>query len=224
MPALMSVLMVVTLMSAPASAVVIGTARAAVGSIQLFEGAQAFTTNSILTEDSTGAKVWDAGRLLSTLLADMDLTGKRVLELGSGTGVGGLTAAASGASVTLTDGAEAMLPLLEENIKANGLRDRAHCVRLEWGSVHDAAELVAHGPWDMIIGSDLFYAPESHSDLLCTLEALCTPGHTEVLLAYPTRFTEGMFFDQAAELFDQPEWPEEVEPGLYAARMVMRDE
>ena len=121
--------------------------------LALSEGDQNVITNT-RAEDSTGARIWDAGLALSQMLAEQDgLSGKRVLELGSGCGIGGLTAAAAGAAVTLTDGAEAMLPLLEANIAANGLSDRAHCVQLSWGDLYGTADLIAHGPWDMIIGS-----------------------------------------------------------------------
>ncbi len=192
------------------------------GPIALHEGSQMSTTNCILTEDSTGQRVWDAGKALASVLRKADIKGKRVLELGAGTGVGGLTAAACGAAhVTLTDGSEMALELLDENIKANGLADCVQSCQLRWGYISDTVDLVAHGPWDLIIGSDLLYAPESHPDLIATIAALCTPEHTEVLLAYPTRFTEGLFFDDAAELFDQPTGHEEVEPCVWVTRMVM---
>ena len=195
-----------------------------VGGIALHEGNQLATTNCILTTDSTGQRIWDAGRVLASVLCHSDLNGKRVLELGSGTGVGGLTAAKGGAAlVMLTDGSETAVELLQQNIEANDLEDRAQSYQLSWGWSYlaDTVDLVAHGPWDLIIGSDLLYAPESHPDLLTTLAALCTPSHTEVLLTYPTRFTESLFFDEAAELFRIDDH-EEVEPALWATRMVMR--
>ena len=192
-----------------------------VGGIALHEGSQLATTNCMHL-DSTGQRIWDAGRVLASVLCHADLNGKRVLELGSGTGVGGLTAAKGGAAlVMLTDGSETAVELLQQNIKANNLEDSAQSYQLSWGYLADTVDLVAHGPWDLIIGSDLLYAPESHPDLLTTLAALCTPSHTEVLLTYPTRFTESLFFDEAAELFRVDDH-EEVEPALWATRMVMR--
>ena len=45
-----------------------------------------------------------------------------------------------------------------------------------------------------------------------------------MLLTYPTRFTEGIFFQMASEefSFEQPEGAEEVEPALFAAKMLLR--
>ena len=53
--------------------------------------------------------------------------------------------------------------------------------------------------------------------------ALCTPGRTEVLLTYPTRFSEPIFFEGAEQSgFDELAWAEEPEPGIWASRLVLR--
>ena len=68
-------------------------------------------------ESGTGSSVWDGAVVLARFLEThpSHVRGKRVIELGAGTGFGGLCAAALGASnVTLTD-IEACLPLLREN-------------------------------------------------------------------------------------------------------------
>ncbi|KAL1500191.1 hypothetical protein AB1Y20_012860 [Prymnesium parvum] len=177
---------------------------------------------AMATIDS-GATVWDAGRALSQLLQRAPaLEGRRVLELGSGTGIGGLTAAACGAHAVLTDRA-AMLPLLRANIRANRLEGRATAAALEWGDAADIARAARlASPFDLLLGSDVLYAPEAFPDLLETLVRLSTPGRTEVLLVHPLRYTESIFFDAAFEYFDELGRPEEVEHAIWATRLRRR--
>ena len=71
---------------------------------------------------ATGFAVWDgAWALIEQLRGDLGdrLRGKRVLELGSGTGLAGLCAAASGAHILLTDIASVTSGMLEPNIVHN---------------------------------------------------------------------------------------------------------
>ena len=100
------------------------------------------------------------------------LAGCCVLELGSGTGIGGLTAAAGGADTILTD-RPGMMPLLEVNIEVNGLEGHASAVPLEWGDCGDAAiaSLPPDRPIDLIIGSDVLYAPEVPATAACDRRA-----------------------------------------------------
>mmetsp|Transcript_94734 Transcript_94734/g.173625 ORF Transcript_94734/g.173625 Transcript_94734/m.173625 type:complete len:492 (+) Transcript_94734:68-1543(+) len=150
---------------------------------------------------NTGHKIWDAGRLLSQILLSEyhdKLKDMRVLELGSGTGVAGLAAASAGAQVLLTDGSEGVLPLLQANVKANNFESQAKVCQLLWGSEHQDT-VRDSGPYDLIIGSDLLYTPEIFPQLLDSLEELCVPFHTEVLLTFPPRFTEDIFFEEAKE-------------------------
>ena len=210
--------------SVTSSAPFAASSASAVGAISIIESAG--LSKNVGGVDSTGSRIWDAGRVLAELLSEADdVAGKRVLELGSGTGVGGLSAAAAGADhVVLTDGVPAALPLLEANVRVNELVSSVDVCMLRWGDSDDIERVVeAHGPFDLIVGSDLLYAPEQFDDLLETLEALCTPEQTEVLLAYPTRFTEDLFLEQAErDAFELVGWPEEVEPSLWTARLKLR--
>ena len=60
--------------------------------------------------------------------------------------------------------------------------------QLLWGDESDLERVRASGPFDLIVGSDLLYAPHIFALLLDTLVELCSPGLTEVLLTYPTRY------------------------------------
>ena len=97
------------------------------------------------------------------------LAGLRILELGSGTGIGGLAAAALGAHVTLTD-TEAVMPLLRANCAANatevaraGGTAVARCC--DWTQIGDATNRDATVPppddsWadcDVILAADVLY-------------------------------------------------------------------
>lgn len=174
--------------------------------------------------NDSGALIWDAGNVLSEYLScnAAQVSGKRILELGSGTGVVGLTAASLGAAdVILTDKPE-LMQLLEQNIEANDLTSNARATPLLWGedvaTACDDAVLKA----DIIIGSDLLYAPESFELLLDTMLQVCESHDTQVWLAYPIRFTEKVFFDQAREYFYELEPPYEMDSGVFLSRLQKR--
>ena len=90
--------------------------------------------------------------------------------------------------------------------------------QLLWGDESDLERVRASGPFDLVVGSDLLYAPHIFPLLLDTLVELCTPGLTEVLLTYPTRYTEGIFFGDAEAFFDVG-YAEEVGCNIFATRM-----
>lgn len=171
-------------------------------------------------------QIWDSGRALSALLRgdEFKLKGRRVLELGSGTGIGGLTAAALGAHTILTDKPEQM-GLLESNIALNGLESNARAEVLWWGDAPSASDQSDESPFDLVCGSDLLYAPHVFGSLLETLaKPSVTRAGTELLLTFPMRFTEDIFLEQALELFEEVSWTREVEAGIYAAHMRRRDD
>lgn len=146
----------------------------------------------------TGVAVWDAGRVLATLVSSESLSplrpGSSVLELGSGTGVVGLACAAAGASrVVLTD-LSRMLPLLRDNAAStNSLLSRGPVVavaELEWGVTGVDQFKAAHFPEpaepDAIVGADVVFIESQITPLLTVLKALSSE-RTTILIATEIR-------------------------------------
>lgn len=89
---------------------------------------------------SSGA-VWEGAELAADLFWERtQLRGVSVLELGSGTGVGGIAAACAGAQVVLTDLQDA-LPLIRENVELNDA-----CINRGGGRVCRVLEIDLHSP------------------------------------------------------------------------------
>eukprot|EP00850_Spirogloea_muscicola_P017741 SM000155S01670 [mRNA] locus=s155:308468:309583:+ [translate_table: standard] len=133
----------------------------------------------------TGAWVWDCALVLAHWLAAWppgSLAGKRVVELGAGTGLPGLVAAALGAEVVVTD-RPALLPGLERNVAINELGALARTAPLEWGG--DCSSLLP--PVDYILASDVLYDVEAVPSLCRTIRDL-SDGRTRLLLAYELRW------------------------------------
>ena len=145
----------------------------------------------------TGTMIWECGIVLAKYLerrckaaGGAWLSGKRVLELGSGTGVAGLAAAALGARVTLTD-LPAVVPLLQLNARRNGEAIGAkggetEVAELDWARGVESVDT----SWDLVIGADLLYSPGgAQLDLLAaTLRRLFRDGEAvRLLLAHKSR-------------------------------------
>jgi len=98
----------------------------------------------------------DVAAVLMDEFPDEQLQGKRVLELGAGTGALGIAAAALGARVTLTDLA-AVVPLTTQNVKLNSgtlARGGSAVVKVHcWGE--STAEL--EPPFDVILACETLY-------------------------------------------------------------------
>ncbi|XP_023934853.1 protein N-lysine methyltransferase METTL21D [Bicyclus anynana] len=130
-------------------------------------------------EGDVNCVVWDASLVLAKYLETMCqskpdfLSGVRVLELGSGLGVVGLTAATLGAQVTLTDLPEA-LPLLRLNITENktkigSMGGYAIAESLVWG---DKNSDIHKQEFDMIVLADCVYYEDAIDPLIETLQCL----------------------------------------------------
>ncbi|XP_077097993.1 EEF1A lysine methyltransferase 3-like [Siphateles boraxobius] len=136
------------------------------------------------------ASVWDSALHLCQFFEKecLDLSGKRIIELGAGTGLVGIVAARLGGHVTITD-----LPLalaqMESNVECNGplWPSAAPAVLpLSWGRDHDSFS----SDWEFVLGADIVYMPETFPLLLDTLVHLCKDGAV-VFLASPMRREHG---------------------------------
>ncbi|WFD28974.1 nicotinamide N-methyltransferase [Malassezia nana] len=128
---------------------------------------------------------WDAGVLLADLVATrtpIDVQGRAVVELGAGTGLPSLVAAACGAALcTVTDYPDIhILAALEHN--AAMLRARAphalplHVKGLAWGDETQAAQVCAlhGGRYDVVLAADVLWVSSQHEHLLDSISALLT--------------------------------------------------
>ncbi|CAK0865351.1 unnamed protein product [Prorocentrum cordatum] len=135
-------------------------------------------------QGALGLAVWPAAPPLCRHLLRRSggcMAGERVLELGSGTGVVGLFAAALGAATVLTDcrpagprGA-AVLERLRSNAEANAALCAVapELLELEWGHHEQQQAVASRGPFSLLLGSDVTYRPASHAALLAAAARVC---------------------------------------------------
>src|SRR3954471_17118643 len=107
------------------------------------------------------AVLWRSGVALAREMAVARVDGLRVVELGCGLAVPSLVAARGGADVLATDGDPDALPLVERNARANGLT--VSTARLAWDAADD---VVARGPFDLVLAADVLYERSSVGTLL----------------------------------------------------------
>ncbi|XP_074008599.1 EEF1A lysine methyltransferase 3 [Numenius arquata] len=128
------------------------------------------------------ASVWEAALFLCRYIEEqhLDFRGRRVIELGAGTGIVGILVALLGGDVTITD-QPAALDQIRENVQLNfpagGARPRVQA--LVWGQ----DEGTVPGGYEVILGSDIVYHPPSFPPLLGTLRHLCGPRAIALLCA-----------------------------------------
>lgn len=179
-----------------------------------------------LPSEGLAFKLWPAATSLVTLLDNYrchpsncpltpiltNLVGNRqlsILELGSGTGLVGMAAAAVlGARVTVTD-LPHVIPNLKYNVDANaGLISRqggvVYAAPLRWG---EGADMEVMGrEFDLVLASDVVYHDHLYEPLVETLRFLLLgSGKKEMVfvMAHLRRWKkESVFFNKAKKLFN----------------------
>ncbi|KAI4899085.1 hypothetical protein NFI96_022009 [Prochilodus magdalenae] len=141
-------------------------------------GQECRITQAFSASLGVAASVWEAAIHLCRFFEQtcLDLRGKRVIELGAGTGIVSILAARLGARVTVTD-LPLAIPQALRNIEANtpptGWPSGAPiAVPLSWGQDQENFP----SDWDMVLGTDIIYMPETFPLLLDTLAHLCRGG------------------------------------------------
>ncbi|XP_067847947.1 EEF1A lysine methyltransferase 3-like [Heptranchias perlo] len=124
------------------------------------------------------AYVWDSGIALCRYFEKekISFTGKKVIELGSGTGIVGILVTLLGGAVTMTDQPDT-LKQIEYNVSTNiptASRHRLKVRPLTWGE--DQTNFPTD--YDFILGSDIVYSSVTYPSLIRTLHYLANQGTT----------------------------------------------
>ena len=155
-------------------------------------------SSSKQVDGDTGRTVWDAAVVLAKYLEHKyghgrrSLERRRVLELGAGTGLAGLAAAALGASVILSD-LDYCLPALKANVLATTIEPPGQVSVLELDWLRPNFD----GPVDVCVGADIVWLPHLVAPLVKLLVMLLAANpDMQLLLAHQTRseHTDAEFF------------------------------
>lgn len=129
------------------------------------------------------ADLWPSGRVLATYLAEREIAGLRILEVGAGLSLPSIVALARGAQPLATDWYPQSLAFARANANAAGL-GQLPTMEVDWSAPPPA--LFAAGPFDLVIGADVAYE-RRHASQLAALLTRVAPPPADVIIADPRR-------------------------------------
>jgi len=152
--------------------------------------------DNVIRPEDLGNTVWDGSLVLSRYFANRSVfkenhwVGKRVIEVGSGTGVAGITLAYLGANVIMTD-QEAQVQLIRSSIQKNAsiLKATPSAHELLWGEPLDSK--IFKAPFDIVVASECIYYEDLVEPLYKTLLDL-TDENSQVFVSYEPHNPDGV--------------------------------
>ena len=159
------------------------------------------TADDLISEDEYAvderlpywAELWPSGRVLADRLAQRNLRGLNVVELGAGLAIPSLVAATRGASVLATDWYEPALAFMSVNAKRLGLA--VDTMFVDWRDPPQA--LLDRAPFDLIVAADVLYEVRNATPLAALLPRLLADDG-EVIIADPRRPDAKLFLETLA--------------------------
>ncbi len=146
-----------------------------VGHVEEMIDAAALLREASIKDPPYWALVWIGAKAVAAELAyGPALTGMRVLDLGCGLGLSGLSAAIRGASVSFADYLEAPLDFVEASVRLNALSN-CRCRRVDF-TVDRLEER-----FDLILAADVVYDPAHYQALAGFLDLHLHTGGTILL-------------------------------------------
>ena len=133
-----------------------------------------------VTEFPFWVKLWESAMILSHAVTTLpDPAGKTMLEIGAGLGAPGITAAACGFDVTLSDYEDIIMDFQKVSVAASGLAN-VNCIHLDWLDPPDIE------PFDFLIAAEVLFREELFEPLLQVFDRFLKPGGS-IFLAHDAR-------------------------------------
>ncbi|KMP00880.1 hypothetical protein CIHG_10322 [Coccidioides immitis H538.4] len=156
-------------------------------------------------KEGCGGHIWPAGMVLSKYMLrkhSEDLLGKRIVELGAGSGLVALAVARGckiDSPIYVTD-QKPMLPLIEENIILNDLSGSVVAALLDWGDSDALTTLPSHP--EVILAADCVYFEPAFPLLVSTLDGLMGENSVCYFCFKKRRKADLRFIKMARKVFE----------------------
>jgi predicted nicotinamide N-methyase len=137
--------------------------------------------------------LWPSARVLALTMHTIELTGKRVLEIGAGLALASLVVHRRAGNMTVTDRHPLSKLFLGENLLLNDLGP----MKCQSGNWETSNPLL--GQFDLIIGSDVLYERQQPAQLASFIHRHAAPG-AEVIIVDPDRGNRSGFCKAMASL------------------------